>query len=507
MPTLRIPPGVVRGESKASVPGRWYDVNLVRWSQGNMLPVGGWERTTQTPLGSVPRGAHVWLDLDGNRHMGVVCDAKVFRQDPDNAYHDITPPGFADANTSSSRGYGSGLYGIKNFGSDAEDRGSGLGALDPKHPIRFCADNWADELLFLSSADGRVFVWDPKNPNTAPHVAENAPTLVQAMLVTDEHHLMVFKGNQVSWSDQNNRTGWDFTNVTGQAGNYDLEGAGQIITAMKIPGGILAFTQSSVWLGRYIGQPYYYGWNKLSEGQTPVSAQAVVVAGSRAFWPGKRNFWKFEGGVVTTLPCTLGSTPFTEWDANAAPRRVTGGFNGAFPEVWWYYPSAGQGLEPALTENDRYVAYNFDENWWTDGYQARSLYVNSPLDGGPIAAHPGGWMYQHEIGFLDEGQPRTNRVWAEVGALSFDDGASNWTVNQCQIDSAQGPQSVRFSFRGRRTRGGPEAVLQTGLIPRADGFLDTHFTARDFTMRVEGLVDAPWALGAFIFHDIKKRNR
>lgn len=40
---LRIPPGVVRPGTKYEAKGRWWDASLVRWHEGSMGPVGGWQ--------------------------------------------------------------------------------------------------------------------------------------------------------------------------------------------------------------------------------------------------------------------------------------------------------------------------------------------------------------------------------------------------------------------------------------------------------------------------------
>ncbi len=228
MPTIRVPSGVVRGESQASVPGRWYDANLIRWQQGVMRPVGGWERIVQTPLGSIPRTAHVWKDNNGARHSAFICDSAVWRENG-GSYNNITPTDFADANKNAARGFGSGVYGTLDYGMDDEERGPSNSGFDPNKYVRFSVDNWGEDLLFSTSADGRIFVWKPSLPNDAPLVAANAPTLVQAFLVTDERHLMAFGSagfpDRVTWSQQGNRTDWNYANVAGSAGFYDLEGA------------------------------------------------------------------------------------------------------------------------------------------------------------------------------------------------------------------------------------------------------------------------------------------
>jgi hypothetical protein len=509
MASVRIPPGVVRGESRAMVPGRWYDTNLIRWQNGIMKPVGGWERMTQTPLGSIPRAGHVWRDSTGVVRRYFLCDHATFLE-VGGTFYDNTPVGYVNANTSAARGFGSGVFGALDFGMDDEDRGSGAG-YDPRSRPKFSMDNWDDELLLLSSADGRIMKWNPATDGTGtkPTVATGVPTLVQAFVCTDEHHLMTFGSagfpNRVAWSAQNDRTDWDYADVAGSAGFNDLEGAGMIVSGHKIPGGVLIFTTTSVWIARYIGAPYFYSFNKLAEGCSPISAHAVAIAGSRAIWMGLRSFWQYQGGTVSPLQSTLGIDPFEEIDKLAAPRRVTCGFNGAYPEVWFFYPT-NQGLSPLLTENNRYIVHNFEEGWWAPGYRGCTFYNSSPIDGFPISGDYQTHLFFEESGYLAEGNPRGSMVYAEVGSISFDDGANNWQINQAQVDNPTGPQNVRFDFRGKRVRGGPTVDLALNKLARADGFLDLHFTARDFSMRVEGVTDGPWSLGAMHFKDPIKRG-
>jgi hypothetical protein len=511
MPTVRIPPGVARGESRAAIPGRYYATSLVRWHEGNLKPVGGWERITEFALPSVPRAAVTWTDNSFKRHFAVLCDGHVFRALASN-WVNITPAAFKNAEaTQSARGYGSGNYGQANFGSDAEARGYSA-RLRTAFPVSHTVDIWGEDLLFGSSADGRVFVWKPSTPDVAPAVAVGVPALAQAFLVTEEHHLMTFGAggfpNRVAWSDQGNREGWDFTRVTGQAGFNDLEGAGQILTARKIPGGILVFTQTSVWLGQYIGAPYYYGFRKIAESVAPVCPQAVAVAAGKAFWMGAKGFFKYEGGVVAPLPCSLDLDPSEEMDLVNAPRRVCAGYNGQYPEIWFFYPSKGQNVESP--ENDRYCVFNYVDGWWADGWLARSFYSADLIEGFPMAGSRNGHVYQHENGYLAEGLPREGLVWAEVSSVAFDDAENNWTVTQAQVDGRRkggaDAQSVRFDFSGVTARGAEYQRLGSWK-PNATGYLDCRFTARDFSYRVVGLKDVPWSVGAVNFKAEKRAGR
>lgn len=511
MPSLRVPPGVVRGETRASVPGRWYDVNQVRWHEGAMTSIGGWARLNPTPFGSVPRAALTWQDTEFYRHSLYLCDGHAYHES-NNVFTDITPDDFANAEIVASRGYGSGNYGLKNYGQDDEDRGSGIGqdgsaTEKTRLAVKFSIDNWNDEALFLSSADGRTFVFDPVNPDQDAVLAPNVPNFCQALVVTEEAHLMVFGAdgipNRVAWSDQENREGWDYEDTTGEAGFRDLEGGGAILNAVKIPGGVVIFTTTSVWLCRYVGAPYFYGFNRINIGAVPVSAHAIAVSGNRVIWLTKNSFWKYEGGVAAPLPCALGPDIFSEINFSMS-KRVSAGANSSFQEVWFLYPWKGQNAEGNDVENDRYVVYNFQDNWWAPGYIGRSFFYDSTVDKFPIAGNKDRNVFAHEQGFLDEGHTRVGSIWAEIGTVSYADADYNVTVTQAQVDKKDGGLT-RFNFRGNLARGGGE--IDFGYFtPRADGYMDSMFTARDFIFRVEPIVDAQWSLGAINF-TVKPRGK
>jgi hypothetical protein len=51
---LDIPAGVVNHGTDSEASGRWRDTNLVRWENGSLRPVGGWQHKTQnSALGQV----------------------------------------------------------------------------------------------------------------------------------------------------------------------------------------------------------------------------------------------------------------------------------------------------------------------------------------------------------------------------------------------------------------------------------------------------------------------
>ena len=114
---LNIPPGVVRTATPLQTKGRWYDANLIRWQAGKLLPVGGWERITSTPLSSTVRGLFTWT-TPTNIPLGAIGLSNGLYALEGDAYTDITPSGFVGEETGLSGAYGASDYGELYYGLD-----------------------------------------------------------------------------------------------------------------------------------------------------------------------------------------------------------------------------------------------------------------------------------------------------------------------------------------------------------------------------------------------------
>ena len=55
------PAGIVTNGTEYSNTGRWVDGNLVRFENGAMQPIGGWNRFKETPLVGTPTGMYLSL--------------------------------------------------------------------------------------------------------------------------------------------------------------------------------------------------------------------------------------------------------------------------------------------------------------------------------------------------------------------------------------------------------------------------------------------------------------
>ena len=47
---IKIPPGFFRNATQYQAKNRWFDGNLVRFSEGRIRPIGGWQRLAPTQI-------------------------------------------------------------------------------------------------------------------------------------------------------------------------------------------------------------------------------------------------------------------------------------------------------------------------------------------------------------------------------------------------------------------------------------------------------------------------
>ena len=107
------PPGVWKNGTAYEAQGRWHDCNLVRWKDGKLQPLGGWEETIGATLSGVGRAMMTWRDYSGDRWLAIGTNKKLYIfTSLSGTSSDITPSGFAegDANAKLGLGFGAGDF-------------------------------------------------------------------------------------------------------------------------------------------------------------------------------------------------------------------------------------------------------------------------------------------------------------------------------------------------------------------------------------------------------------
>ena len=107
---LEIPPGVVSNPTKQMRSSNWAEVNLMRWVEGQLTPVGGQAAYTYG-FASRCKLIHGWYDLSDVYHIAYLCEANLY-VDTGGVLVDITPGGgITPPQPLTEGGYGDGAYG------------------------------------------------------------------------------------------------------------------------------------------------------------------------------------------------------------------------------------------------------------------------------------------------------------------------------------------------------------------------------------------------------------
>ena len=473
---LAIPPGVYRNGTDLQSAGRWRDASLVRWADGTMRPVAGWEARFDLN-DTVPRGMHSWRDLNNNRYIAVGMFDKLYAISQAGTITDITPAGLTTGNAVATQnlGYGGGLYGVGAYGTPRSDSGSFADA------TTWTLDNWGQELVACSNADGDLYAWDlnvAKNGVTIP----NAPLNNLSLIVTEERFLFALGagGNprKVQWSDREDRELWTAA-ATNEAGDLELQTSGQIMQALRTRGQTLILTDIDAHTATYQGPPFVYGFERVGSACGAISRKAAASVDQGVFWMGLGSFFAYSGGAVQEVPCEVVDYVFSDISSTRRS-HIWAVSNAQHSEVWWFYPSSG------ATECDRYVSFNYLERHWSTGIMARTAGVDRGVFNTPIWIDATGQAYNQEIGTAYDGAS----IYAESGPIQIGAG-DNVAVCTMLIPDEKTQGQVTTTFKTRFYPNDTERSY--GPYSMANP-TDVRFTGRQIRMRVTGTA-TDWRFG------------
>lgn len=483
-------PGAWRNGSRLEAQGRWFDVNQVRWRNGRMSPIGGWERFAS--LAKPARGLHGWRANNGTRWLAIGTAAGLLVHDT-TQLADITPQGFAIGrdNSNYGLGWGAGKFGMDAYGTARTSSGIILDA------ATWSMDNFGEVMVGVSSGDGKIYEWSPSqvslpDPQNRAFAVVNAPIDVAFTFVTDERHLVALgaDGNprKIKWCSRENRNLWR-ADATNSAGGLDVTTAGKLLAAAKYRTDYLIFTDCDVHVMHYSGSPLGYGVEGIGDGGGLVGPKAVVSLGDRAVWMGPTGFWQYDG-VANLIPCDVQEYVYRDFNLLQGA-KVAAAHNSQFGEVWWFYPSADS------VENNRVVIWSYREGWWglVNDF-SRTAWEDKGAWTHIVGADVDGALHQHEQGFTANGVSRVGKVYADSGSMELGDGSVFAECRMLIPDKDDNIDNVAFTFRTRENPRGETLVVgpfdvepSTGLIP------DARFAGREVEVRVDLKADGDFFMG------------
>ena len=397
------------------------------------------------------------------------------------------------------------------------------------------ADNFGEDLIF-APRNGAIFYWDATLGTTvrgqylsvlstaAGYAGQFVPTTTSKILTSPIQRFVIAMGSNpydptdantdfdpmlVRWSDQENPFEW-VPAITNQSGEFRLSNGSYIVTSVNARQEVLIWTESALYSMKYLGPPYVWGFDILSDNISIIAPNAVATANNVTYWMGRDKFYTYSGRV-DTLPCALRQYVFEDINKDQAYQIFAGSDEG-YNEVWWYY--CGQGSNTI----NKYVVYNYLDNTWYYGTMARTAWLDSPLRDNPMAADYNNRILYHEVGNDDVSGLTPEPIVAYVQSADFDigDGQTFGFVWRILPDinfngSTVLQPSVTMEVKPRRNAGAPYgdadnpvvtsdnnyAVQRVYTIQEFDGQVYTRLRGRQMALRVESTgLGVSWQLGS-----------
>jgi len=409
-------------------------------------------------------------------------------------------------------------------------------------------DNFGDNLIACHSGEGTIWYWDISgvsfnNANQTATAAvplkdisgndSHCPVNNVGVLVTPERHIMVLgaggQQRKIAWGSAESLTHFGPT-LTNTAGDIELSTKGRIVGGFKTRYGVLIFTTSDVWKTNYLGPPFVYGIERLTEGGGPVGMKCIAGSADFVAWMSRGRFWSFTGGYIKELNSDVADYIFSDINLDIEG-LIAAGHNPEFGEITWFYPKEGDSV------CTRYVTYSYREQHWTTGELERTALESSDALGYPVWAGADGYLYRHEMDPDTTSTPiprdvtvtppadiqalsgKTNRVvakginlenhpnvadeahlcFAETGAVEVGTGDNLYSVKQIISDSDAGENGLRLSVTVADTPDDETPLVKGPYTLEKDGYTDTRFMGRQALLRVESPFDQEWRLGDIRF--------
>lgn len=387
-------------------------------------------------------------------------------------------------------GYGTGTYGSGGYGTgvaSTAQTGTALVATD------WTLDNWGENLLGCA-AEAQIFEWQPNSGFQNMKLISNAPVFNGGIFVAMPAQILVAWGSTSSnlqrdpllirWSDQEDYYTWTAT-ANNQAGSFHIPTGSKIVGGLQAPQQALIWTDIDVWAMVYQGQPYIFGFNKLSSGCGLIGPHAAAVMRGNVYWMNSGNFFFMSGSGVSVLPCSVWDVVFQNLNTDHQHKCVAAP-NSTFDEIWFFYPSAAN----SATECDSYVKFNIEEQSWDYGSMQRSAWIDQSVLGQPIGATSNGIIYQHETSNDADGQAMN--WFFETGYFTIADGQAmsfvDWFFPDFKFGTYSGSQNATI-LTTIKVADYPNGTIRTYgpfTMTGAKNYINCRLRGRLIKLRFEG---------------------
>lgn len=488
---LEIPPGVSTTPTKSSTSMNWSEANLVRWVDDKLQPIGPWSKLNYGIFPSSVRSIHRWTTNSKIRIIAYLCESHLL-VDINGILHDITPIGgiTAPATNYTLGGFGDGLFGSSSYGTSRPLRPDTRLISDI-----YRLDNWGENLLAMTSSDGRLLMWNPNDGTGVPAAAvTGAPVNNRTFVVSPHRHVALFGAsgvfNRVLWCDEENINNWDIASVSSKAGDYYMQPASNIVTACTAADDILLFTEDNRGYNlKYIGTPYIFSLEPFEAESCPLSSDAIIEFSNSAIWASNSGMWTFASNTTVPIECPLWDWVISNMDLQQARYCSTFMLMPEFSEIYFFFPETGKAY------NTLYVMFNFRTKVWSNGRMTRSCGAKSTYTGFPLWSD-GQNVFIHEFGDSYYLLPGEELPWVKSHNINAASGAIMSTIGLLKPDINADGQDLTFELEYSIERSDGVSYF-SGQLPMSGGNVGFRDTGRDFRLIVRQVVNraSKWTMG------------
>tara|TARA_R100001443_G_scaffold31207_1_gene45186 strand:- start:1530 stop:3704 length:2175 start_codon:yes stop_codon:yes gene_type:complete len=413
-------------------------------------------------------------------------------------------------------------------------------------PGMWSLDNLGDKAICLIH-NNACFSWDSSLSNateTRAAIISGAPTASRHMLVSTPDRHLVFFGTETTIGDISTQDDMfirfsaiedinTYTpTATNDAGTQRLADGSRIMGAIRGRNAIYVYTDTSLFLMRFVGQPFTFAFEQAGTNCGLAGQNAVVEVDGAAYWLSENGFFKYAGNLES-LPCLVEDHVYDDINLASGNQMISAGLNNLFGEISWFYPTTNSAVI------NRVVTYNYFDSSpqrpvWTVGTLARTMWKDSAVFGKPhaleydadtdtsfdVVGNTEGrtTYYEHETGTDQVKDSATTAITSSITSGDFDitqrtlrgttssvpdlrgDGEFIMKIRRFIPDflSQTGDARVTLNLRNFSNDAAASSALGPFTVTSSTGKVDTRARARAIALKVENTGSGQtWKLGTF----------
>lgn len=388
-----------------------------------------------------------------------------------------------------SYGYGTGTYGTGTYGTP---RSASTFLLSAR---TWTMDAWAEDLIACPRG-GNIYVWDRSAGGRATLIA-NAPISNAGIFVTDEKTIVALGAGgdrrAIAWCDLGDYTTWTPA-AANSAGAKDLAAGSPIVAGIKAADGTnLVFTEDQCFALIFVPTNTVYQLRQRGSGAGLIAPLALVEWNGIVYWMSNNDFYAY-AGIPTPLPRQDDVKGFVFDNLTPNQRdKCFAGFNPAFGEVWFFYPTI------AADEPDAYVIYSLAEQCFAPGTLTRTSWAHGKAELRPLATTEDGYVMEHETGVDDDGAAIDSYVTS--APIDLGDGDVKMDITGIVPDIYNQVGAVEVTLYTRDKPKSVERIEGPYTLYDDSELVDTRANGRQVAVKFQSnVVGGNWRLGKTRFH-------